>query len=246
MVTRKFCDLDNTIIFSHRRKLIGEKTVVEYLNGIEQSFMLTDTYIELQKQGRSAFIPLTSRTLEQYSRISFFDDRCAPEYALIDNGGILLIDGVVDNVWLNKTLSIISDKHKEMMRLADDIKRFGSVKLQDDMILFLKPETDNVMDKIGYIGDDFIKFDHGNKIYICPSELEKGNAIRRFVSEFGADLVISAGDSRVDISMADPSDLCILARDLKEYVSDRSKIKFTDNEKIGMTLLKSKSLTAKE
>ena len=40
---RFFCDLDHTLIYSHRVALGEEKVVVEYLNGKEQSFMTRTT-----------------------------------------------------------------------------------------------------------------------------------------------------------------------------------------------------------
>lgn len=41
---RLFCDLDHTLIYSHRVPIGLNKIAVEYLNGKEQSFMTQGTY----------------------------------------------------------------------------------------------------------------------------------------------------------------------------------------------------------
>jgi hydroxymethylpyrimidine pyrophosphatase-like HAD family hydrolase len=63
------------------------------LNGAEQSFM-SEAAIEMLKEvSRSLiFVPVTTRSIEQYLRISVFRDLHLP-YALTSNGGVLLVDG---------------------------------------------------------------------------------------------------------------------------------------------------------
>ena len=43
---RLFCDLDHTLIYSHRVPIGLNKIAVEYLNGKEQSFMTQGTYAQ--------------------------------------------------------------------------------------------------------------------------------------------------------------------------------------------------------
>ena len=101
------CDLDNTIIFSHRHD-IGDKIPVEKLNGKNQSYMTIAGYVSLQMKKRDEFIPLTTRRFDQYKRLSFFKDGRIPHYAMIDNGGVLLIDGNEDISWKTESLDLIS------------------------------------------------------------------------------------------------------------------------------------------
>lgn len=241
MIIRKFCDLDNTLIFSHRLE-IGDKNVVEYLNGKEHSFMPQDSYEELQRQGRTSIIPLSSRTIEQYNRIKLFRNGDVPEYALLDNGGVLIVNGVEDVCWRSKTYQLILQKREIMADFEIELKKYGNVKLQDNLVLFLKSDIDGIIEFVKSVAEDhgFIVFNHLKKIYICPSELSKGNAIRRFVSKYGADYVISAGDAKIDCSMIYYSDRCILSNELKCEVGDKKNVKFVDNQQIGMELLKEK------
>ena len=77
---RLFCDLDHTLIYSHRMPIGSDKMVVEYLNGKEQSFMTQGTFEFLCKQNCVHLIPVTTRSKAQYERISVFrkELRCKP------------------------------------------------------------------------------------------------------------------------------------------------------------------------
>ena len=72
-----FCsDLDNTLIYSYRHDIGNEKVLVETKEGKELSYMTKVSY-ELLKQvsQKKELIPLTTRSLEQYSRIDFGNHR---------------------------------------------------------------------------------------------------------------------------------------------------------------------------
>lgn len=241
MIIRKFCDLDNTLIFSHRLE-IGDKKVVECINGKEHSFMPQDSYEELQRQGRTAIIPLSSRTIEQYQRIKLFRNGDVPEYVLLDNGGVLLVNGVEDVCWRSKTYHLISQKREIMSYFESELKKYGNVKLQDNLILFFKSDIDGIFEFVKNIVEDygFIVFNHMKKIYICHDELSKGKAIKRFISKYGADYVISAGDAQIDCSMICYSDKCIFSNELKSEIGENKNIKLVDNKQIGIELLKEK------
>ena len=95
-------DLDNTLIFSHRHREEGD-VCVERLEGREQSFCTSrEPALLARVRERAEFIPVTTRSVEQYRRIQWPPD-CAPRYAVTDNGGILLCDGVEDPRWREET-----------------------------------------------------------------------------------------------------------------------------------------------
>ena len=54
------------------------------------------------------FSPLTTRSLEQYYRVDFFDGK-SPELALAANGGILLENGVINKNWFEESKNMISN-----------------------------------------------------------------------------------------------------------------------------------------
>ena len=109
-------DLDNTLLFSHRYRQPGD-VCVEYLDGNEQGF-LTQTTIELLRQATQhlLFIPVTTRSVNQYQRIQW-PIGCQPKYAVTTNGAILLVDGEIDLPWRNSFLQMVAPWQEEFARL---------------------------------------------------------------------------------------------------------------------------------
>ena len=224
MITRRiFADLDNTVIFSHRHE-IGERVLVERLNGKEQAYMTKRGYELLQTVSPEEFVPVTSRTIEQYQRIRFYSDGNMPKYALIDNGGILLIDGVPDREWLGETKRMIAGDMQAVKRVEEFFSKDAHVKWQDDMVLFLKTqlpfnEVATEAEKLG-----LMVFNHLNKIYICSSKLSKGSAVKRFKERFTTDYSVVAGDSEVDVSMISEADKAYMALKLEGYEKYKDRV----------------------
>ena len=220
-----FCDLDNTMIFSHRKD-IGEKILVERLHGKEQAYMPRRGYDLLQMISKKEFIPVTSRREEQYKRISFFTDGLRPTYALIDNGGVLLIDGERDPEWVDESHQINSEEIKRLIRMQQVFSDFLEIKLQDQLILFMKPGE--LADEIKAYADseDLMTFSYSDKMYICSKKLTKGNAIKRFITRFPIDYIIVAGDSDVDESMIDVADKAFMSVNLPRKCWERKNVKY--------------------
>ena len=75
---------------------------VEYKEEKALSYMTPyalDLLKKLNKKSGLVFAPLTTRSSEQYERISFFEDG-PPEIALAANGGILYADGKFDELFV--------------------------------------------------------------------------------------------------------------------------------------------------
>ena len=86
-------DMDNTIIYSYKRNIGENKLNVELYNGREISFISEKTHDLLKKVNEKiTIIPTSTRTEEQYKRIDL-DIGIVP-YALVCNGGVLLVNGV--------------------------------------------------------------------------------------------------------------------------------------------------------
>ena len=109
-----FSDLDNTIIYSYKHDIGEDKVGVELYNDRIISFMTGKSY-ELLKEAdrRLLFVPVTTRTPEQYARI---DLGVKPQYALVCNGGMLLKGGVRDEEWYRDSLKMISASEAEMKK----------------------------------------------------------------------------------------------------------------------------------
>ena len=106
-------DMDNTIIYSYKRNIGENKLNVELYNGREISFISEKTHDLLKKVSeKMTIIPTSTRTEEQYKRIDL-DIGIVP-YALVCNGGVLLVNGKRDREWYLESLRMIRNSIPEM------------------------------------------------------------------------------------------------------------------------------------
>ena len=105
----------------------------EYLNGKEQSYMTQGTYEFLCKQNCVHLIPVTTRSKAQYERISVFRKELRCKYALICNGGILLVDGIEDPAWHSETLTLISPELPELQATKELVQHASPSLLLHDV-----------------------------------------------------------------------------------------------------------------
>lgn len=239
-------DLDQTLIYSSRwiEDLESKDVInIEKYNGREISYILSSTIEELKKiTKKNYFIPITTRTLHQYNRIDFLD--VPIEYAIVANGGIVLRNGEVDKCWeaivlneLKKAESFESVRKKlENLLEIPEITKLG---IAEDMFLYLiTSPTFNNKNLLEY--KDMFKgwtmYDQGKKVYFVPDVLQKGKALEYVIKKIKPDHVISAGDSLLDISMENKSDLFLVPGHSKL----NSKNKFKENGIINGLLISKK------
>lgn len=227
---RLFCDLDHTLIYSHRVPIGLNKIAVEYLNGKEQSFMTQGTYDFLCKQNCVHLIPVTTRSKKQYERISVFHKELCCKYALICNGGILLVDGIEDPEWYSETLSLISPESSELQAIKELVQQVLLTSVLHDVCgLFFYIKHNNPalfaeqLRKVAHPKNICILHDR-HKVYCLPSMLNKGNAIERFAKKFGEAISIAAGDSEFDIPMLARADTRIIPPVLEQYLPTENTI----------------------
>lgn len=232
---RFFCDLDHTLIYSHRVVLGVETVVVEHLNGKEQSFMTRMTYEFLKKQNHLDLIPVTTRSETQFNRLTVFQNGGLCKYALICNGGVLLIDGKEDKTWYEDTLALISQEASELNRVRSLVKE-----------LLPSAEIHNIRELYFYIKHDApcqfalqliqmampasicILHDR-HKVYCLPSTLNKGMAIQRFEKRYGCAKAIAAGDSECDSPMLSCVDTAIIPADVGWQINSQNVIVISDS-----------------
>lgn len=206
-------DMDNTLIYSYK-KITGDAICVETKEGKNLSYMTKNAYELLQKAAeKTLFVPVTTRSIEQYQRINLFNGK-QPVYALCSNGGILLKKGQIDIEWLLETKRLIRDTQKDLetgqlvlgkdkniifdIRLVDGIFVYTKSKEPEKTILKLK---ENLNEKKVYIDCN------GEKIYIFPKILDKGFAVERLKKMTKVNKIIAAGDSAFDIPMLRVADI---------------------------------------
>lgn len=214
-----YSDLDNTIIFSYK-KIEGDAVCVEEKDGKKLSYMSTQSYELLQKiNNKILFVPVTTRSLEQYERLSIIKNGF-PQYALVCNGGILLKENKIYKPWFDETLNLIkpflSEIKKGLQLLKEDKNIIFDIRFVDDVFVFTK--SSNIEFSIKRLENNLDKnkvfvASNGSKLYIFPKILTKGEAVKRFLKLFNFQKTISAGDSIFDVSMLLKTDKSIIPDD---------------------------------
>ena len=122
-------DLDNTILYSYKHDIGPYKSCVEIYQGRQVSYITDNTCTLLQQlKEKISIVPTTTRTIEQYNRIDL--SVFSPRYALVCNGGVLLIDGREDTEWYEQSLKLVSNCRETL--------KYGEWLLEQDNNRFLK------------------------------------------------------------------------------------------------------------
>lgn len=211
-------DLDNTLIYSGQ-KLGGDRVCVETKEGRELSFMKRSSYdrfLKLREAQATEVIPATTRSLEQYQRITMFQEEI-PKLALVSNGGILLRDGEIDRAWLEETEYLIEESITEMEKAKIMLRGIEEINFEirniDNLFLFTK--SADTLKTIGTLSEaldsNLLKVCTGlNKIYVMPRVLDKGLSLKRLRSHgIVKNPIIAAGDSDFDVPMLIEADIAI-------------------------------------
>lgn len=212
-----FSDLDGTLIFSAKRKQVGD-IVIERKNGEEIS-CVTARQAELFPCLRNV-IPVTTRSIEQYRRIEFARFGFASKYSLCDNGGTLLVDGEIDKEWARWSAEIFAECEDELSHfrelLENDPCRSFEVRLVDGLFLFTKskepPETLKYL-RNGELCEFFFT---GEKVYIVPKKLSKGAAVKRLAERLELAEFVAAGDSLMDLPMLNAASTAVFTNNIPE------------------------------
>ncbi|MCR5204168.1 MAG: HAD hydrolase family protein [Lachnospiraceae bacterium] len=223
-----FTDLDNTMIYSHHRGIDKPKIVVEHLNGREQSFMTQFTYDFLCSANWLTIVPVSTRTEHQYRRIECVE-RLRFKYAIVCNGGKLLIDGKEDKEWSLQT-DVLADESYDSLEHATELlaqllpaevihrpeKYMSYAKCDDPESVYEKLRDIIDLNKVNVQRD-------GRKVYIFANGISKGKAIERFKQKTGFENIIVAGDNFMDVSMLNKADYAFVHKDIYNKVECRNK-----------------------
>ena len=209
-----FSDLDNTLIYSHNRKIRGEKVVAEYLKGREQSFMTRKTYDFLIKSDWLNLVPVTTRTESQYRRINCIGNFNI-KYAIVCNGGKLLINGIEDNSWTEETVGATLNQIKELEDATELLKALcgrSEIHRPEIYMSYVSAENPYILcEKLKSLikgGNVYTEHDR-RKVYLFAAAVNKGNAVRRFKQVFGINKTVAAGDDIMDIPMLNEADYAL-------------------------------------
>ncbi|MDI4644725.1 HAD family hydrolase [Cohnella hashimotonis] len=218
-------DLDQTLIYSERSmgNVSKEEIVpVELYEGRFISFMTKTAMDKLEQLTELAsFVPVTTRTPEQYRRIFAISDRYRPTYAIVSNGGTVLVNGEPDPEWretVGQALRSGCAGHAEVRERFDRIAHESWVKssrLCDELFFSIVVERELVPEaeiealkaELSMLGWHFSL--QGRKIYLVPDSVTKGAALLYVKQRIGSEFVFGAGDSLLDESLLLASDFAV-------------------------------------
>lgn len=200
-----FSDLDQTLIYSHRTPMEGGKVLVERLHGKEQSYMTEFAFSFLRDADWLTFIPVTTRSQAQYQRL-LFPEVFRVKYALVCNGGKLLIDGAEDREWSETTLHAVNDDLQDLTGLSGLLKELCRQEVQcpEPYYHYAKADQPEVicgMLRKEYPKDNILIGHDRSKVYLFPRKINKGEAVRRFSDQYGITFSVGAGDSPLDLPL---------------------------------------------
>ena len=196
------CDLDNTLIHSYKKFREGD-ICVEIFDGREQSFISPRALDLLKKiSARIFFVPVTTRSIEQYRRIFWAENFC-PRFAVVANGAFFL-DGARQENFLREVVAPYEEELKLQLAAADE-KIFSIARIVDESFLFLKCRED--FDAEIFFDTSLTVQRTGKKIYLFPPLLNKGEALRQLTKKFSPEKIFAAGDSEIDLPMLELADV---------------------------------------
>lgn len=225
-----FSDIDNTLLFSHHREIEGKKLCVERLKGREQGYVTQYTYDVLKVVEDIALVPVTTRTELQYDRISEFFSKLGVRYALICNGGELLVDGQIDLMWHDESLELAKMELSAVIDAGNSLKQYvdqSKIHFVKEYLIYATVENPENIALLISNGVDiekvYVGFD-SRKIYIIARSINKGDSIKRLQKKLGIKKTIAAGDSDFDISMLNIADIALIPKNLIGKVNNRNTI----------------------
>lgn len=215
-----FSDLDGTLIFSAKKKRPRD-IVCEYKDGAEIS-CITARQAELLPG--LPVIPVTTRSIEQYRRIRF-PEGFSPEYALADNGGTLLVNGIPDPEWAELTRGFTRECDAELSLCRETMERDPhcsfEIRMVDGLFLFTKSDCPEIsLESMKSAAGEKVRcFCTGAKLYALPEKLCKGDLASRLADRISPGCkIICAGDSTMDISLLNIADTALFPDDMPQEV----------------------------
>ena len=222
-------DLDQTLIYS--RRSMGENTAEEDLREVErfegkpQSFMTRKSQEALHELSEHAFfLPVTTRTQSQYERVTgIYEGNTPPRFAVISNGAVILENGEPIKEWSDRIREQCISKKTIVEELMPKIEQHFSedwvlrIREADGWFVYLIIDREKFPDeKLSFYTKTFREIGwamslQGRKLYFMPESITKAGAMLYVKERVGADYVVAAGDSLLDLDLLESANLGLLA-----------------------------------
>ena len=247
-------DLDQTMIYSKRflMGIEGDRIVaVEAKKGKDISYM-TKTAIAKLKQLASEilFVPVTTRTIDQYHRIHLFAKDIKPKYVITSNGGNLLIAGKIDLEWRKRITERLKGECIELEEVLEGFRDIQSPewvldhRVADELFSCCLVDREKLPSKELQDFKAWLEKNNwssslqGRKLYFVPQCVCKG-AVLEYIKEVeGCGSVMAAGDSLLDLPMLRMADYAVcpahgeLNKHIEKGVINKENIEVTRKEGI--------------
>jgi hydroxymethylpyrimidine pyrophosphatase-like HAD family hydrolase len=230
------CDLDRTLIYSANfldttpaPPAASTMTCVEVYNGSPLSFMTARAgALLLAVADQAVFVPSTTRTVAQYSRIDLPGKPF--RYAVTSNGGNILVNSIADSHWHSSVADVIGSSATALAEVAAALQArvssdwVRSFRQAEELFCYLVVDETRIPDGFMAQWQDWCQprgwnvSRQGRKIYTVPNTLCKSRAIaevRRRLEDDGVAgprLVLAAGDGALDAEMLRYADAAIRPR----------------------------------
>jgi hypothetical protein len=229
------CDLDSTLIYSARSlalpdddRLAPRLVVTEVLRGAPLTYCTADALALLAELERVAtVVPVTTRTRAQNARVRLLDGAAptsepvpGPRYAVVANGGHLLVDGRPDEGWAACVRAALEGcrplaEVTEALARATDGHRAGDLRLADELFVYvavdratLPPEA--LSDLGAWCAEGGWRVSvQGRRLYCVPGPLTKSAAVDEVRRRTGATGLLAAGDSLLDADLLESADVAV-------------------------------------
>ncbi len=227
-MTRVLCavDLDRTLIYSRRAVesygYDGPLVAVERYRDADASFVTPDAAVGLAELAtRTVVVPSTTRTPEQYARVSLPGGPF--RWAVACNGGVLLEHDRPDAAWSASVAAALTAVHPAgevhaHARAVCDPAFTRTLRLVDELFVYAVLERDRVPDGFveaerGWAAERGWQVSlQGRKLYWVPDPLTKSAAVAEVARRAGTDVLLAAGDSLLDADLLEAADAGTVAR----------------------------------
>jgi hypothetical protein len=208
-------DLDRTLIYSRKARELGADDAptvcVEVHDGKQVSFMTAaaaEALVDLV--ARMVVVPVTTRIVDQYRRVRLPGP--PPRYAIVANGGVVLVDGAPDQGWarhVQRALATSVPLDEVWTHVGNVCHADFTVKLRNASNLFCYAVVRPARLPEGFLADlsawaaerGWRTSLQGRKLYWVPERLTKSAAVAEVGARVGAELVLAAGDSLLDVDL---------------------------------------------
>ncbi|WP_110927029.1 HAD family hydrolase [Bacillus massiliglaciei] len=220
-------DLDQTLIYSIRSMRLEKGKEAPAYRHVEKrgdiaSYMTLDAIDLLREVAeKMIFLPVTTRTKEQYHYISLFQNEIIPPFAVTSNGGNIFVRGKLDENWGRHIRKKLEDQALSSGDLLGQFKELANdswvlrQKTADDLFHYCiidraaapLQEIEAFKETIGEQGWNMSL--QGRKLYFVPKHINKWDAVAYIKEKSGRDFVAAAGDSLLDLCMLEVADHAI-------------------------------------